>query len=123
MNRNNMTVLLIVFLGISFLGWKKYEQYLRKQFTVESIIVDPVKTTQIEKNRSELEDLAELRLHTEIPIALDESIIDLNSAKQIIENRSSDIFVIKPMIIGSLSECLAIINLGKENNIKSVKRL
>mgnify|MGYP001262605302 FL=1 len=59
MNRNNTTILLIVFLAISFLGWKKYEQYLRKKFSVESIIVDPVKTTQIEKKRSELEELAE----------------------------------------------------------------
>lgn len=70
--------------------------------------------------KEELEDLAELRLHTEIPIALDESLTDINSAREIIESQSADIFVIKPMITGNINECLEIINLGNKHNIKSV---
>jgi len=70
--------------------------------------------------KEKLEDLAELRLHTEIPIALDESLTDINSAREIIEYQSADIFVIKPMITGNINECLEIINLGNKHNIKSV---
>lgn len=70
--------------------------------------------------KSELEDLSELRMHTEIPIAVDESLTNLNSAEELIENQSADVFVIKPMITGSFIECIEIVNLGRENDIESV---
>ena len=70
--------------------------------------------------KNELEDLSELRMHTEIPIAVDESLTDLNSAIEIIENQSADIFIIKPMVSGSLKETIKIIELGKANGIESV---
>lgn len=70
--------------------------------------------------KNELEDLSELRMHTEILIAVDESLTDLDSAIKIIENQSADIFVIKPMVSGSFKESLKIIELGKANGIESV---
>lgn len=68
----------------------------------------------------ELEDMAELRLHTDIPIAVDESLINLESAKKIIDYQSADIFVIKPMLVGSYESCLEIIKIGNENQISTV---
>tara|TARA_B100001029_G_C15062459_1_gene459756 strand:- start:20 stop:1063 length:1044 start_codon:yes stop_codon:yes gene_type:complete len=70
--------------------------------------------------QEDLEDLAELRLHTEIPIALDESLTNLESAKKIIDHQAADIFVLKPMLIGSFETSLDIIKFGNENNIDTV---
>ncbi len=68
----------------------------------------------------ELEDLAELSYHTEIPIAVDESLTDYSSAEKIIENQATDVFVIKPMISGGFTESKKIIYLAKEENIRIV---
>ena len=69
---------------------------------------------------NELEDLAELRLHTKIKIAVDESLIDTNSAYKLIENQSADIFVIKPMVIGSYSDINKIIEIATNDNVECV---
>ncbi|SVC74980.1 uncharacterized protein METZ01_LOCUS327834, partial [marine metagenome] len=61
----------------------------------------------------ELVDLAELSYHTEIPIAVDESLTDFNSAEKIIENQATDVFVIKPMVSGGFTDCKKIIDLAK----------
>ena len=45
-----------------------------------------------------LSDLSELRQHTEIPIAVDESISDYESAIYIIEESAADVLIIKPTI-------------------------
>ena len=68
----------------------------------------------------ELVDLAELSYHTEIPIAVDESLTDYSSAEKIIENQATDVFVIKPMVSGGFTESKKIINLAKEENIRIV---
>ena len=62
-----------------------------------------------------LEDLSELRLHTNIPIAVDESLFDIESAKKIIDIQAADIFIIKPMIIGDYTAVNRIINLANKN--------
>ena len=41
-----------------------------------------------------LEDMSELRYHTEIPIAVDESLTDFHSAEKVIEMQSADVFVL-----------------------------
>ena len=66
------------------------------------------------------EDLSELRFHTKIPIALDESIDSLEAAEQAIELQSADIFIIKPMRIGSYQIIKKIISLANKNNIQCV---
>ena len=68
----------------------------------------------------ELVDLAELSYHTKIPIALDESLTDYNSAEKIIENQAANVFIIKPMVSGGFTECKKIINLAREENIRIV---
>ncbi len=70
--------------------------------------------------KGELEDLAELRNHTSIPIAVDESLSDFESAEKIIQKQSADVFVIKPMVTGSFSACKSIVDLVKSENKRSI---
>ena len=42
--------------------------------------------------------MQELSLHTEIPIAVDEIITDIDSVHRILEYQCADVFVLKPMI-------------------------
>ena len=67
-----------------------------------------------------LEDLEELTYHTEIPIAVDESLTDYNSAEKIIDEQAAQVFVIKPMVSGGFSECKKIIHLAQAENIRTV---
>ena len=67
-----------------------------------------------------LEDLAELTYHTEIPIAIDESLTDFQSAEKIIEEQAAHVFVIKPMVSGGFTECKNIINLARTEGIRTV---
>tara|TARA_Y100000590_G_scaffold31288_1_gene34631 strand:- start:16491 stop:17516 length:1026 start_codon:yes stop_codon:yes gene_type:complete len=68
----------------------------------------------------ELVDLAELRYHTNIPIAIDESLTDCHSAEENIKQQTADIFVIKPMISGGFVETRKIVKLAKQENIRVV---
>ena len=68
----------------------------------------------------ELVDLAELRYHTNIPIAIDESLTDFDSAEKNIEQQTADVFVIKPMISGGFVESKKIVELARQENIRVV---
>ena len=68
----------------------------------------------------ELVDLAELSYHTNIPIAVDESLTDYNSAEKIIEEQAANVFIIKPMVTGGFKESKKIIKLAREENIRTV---
>ena len=84
---------------------------------MEKFSIDYIEQPLPEDN---LEDLAELRFHTTIPIAVDESLTDYTSAKKLIAMQAADVFIIKPMISGGFSECRKIIELAKSENIRSV---
>jgi len=51
---------LILFIAISFIGWKQYANNMRKQFTVKPVTINPDKTAQLEKTKAELEELADI---------------------------------------------------------------
>ena len=70
--------------------------------------------------KHELEDLAELRNHTTIPIAVDESLTNMSSAAKIIEAQAADIFIIKPTISGGFNTCKEIVDLSSSNKIKTI---
>ena len=70
----------------------------------------------IDKNN--LEDLSELRFHTDIPIALDESVRDIDSVYKIIENQSADVLVIKPMISGGFRQTKKIIDIARKEGLR-----
>ena len=71
-----------------------------------------------------IEDMQELSLHTEIPIAVDEMVTDIDSVHRILEYQCADVFVLKPMTIGSINDLKAMIDLisneSKRYNISSL---
>ena len=70
--------------------------------------------------KDQLEDLEELRYHSDIPIALDESITDIDSINKILDTNAADIFILKPQSIGSFQKLNQAIELIKNNNKKAV---
>jgi o-succinylbenzoate synthase len=68
----------------------------------------------------ELEDLSELRNHTSIPIAVDESLTDFHSAEKIIDAQAADIFIIKPTVSGGFNKCKEIVDLATSEKIGTV---
>ncbi|MBC8214410.1 MAG: o-succinylbenzoate synthase [Candidatus Marinimicrobia bacterium] len=70
--------------------------------------------------RKDLDGLAELRQQTDIQIAVDESLTTLNSAQNIIDKNSADVFVIKPMVSGGFRESQKIIDIAKQHKIRTV---
>ena len=71
-----------------------------------------------------VEDMYELGLHTDIPIAIDESITDIDSLNKMIDNQCADVFILKPMVIGGISKLKDMIELirlsSKRFNISSL---
>jgi len=78
------------------------------QFNIEYI------EQPIEKNN--FEDLLELSFHSDIPIALDESIDSIESINHALAINCGDIFIIKPQSIGSFSEIKKAVQLVKSAN-------
>tara|TARA_Y100001970_G_scaffold292962_1_gene436863 strand:- start:3784 stop:4818 length:1035 start_codon:yes stop_codon:yes gene_type:complete len=68
--------------------------------------------------RDNLEDMYELSLHTDIPIAVDESINDIESINKVLDNQCADIFILKPMAIGGISKLYDMIELIKSSSKK-----
>ena len=66
---------------------------------------------------NDVDDLKELQFHTDIPIALDESITCLEAAKKIIDMEVAQVFVIKPMVSGGFIESNKLIEVARSNNI------
>lgn len=71
-------------------------------------------------SKNQLEDLEELRYHSNIPIALDESISDIDSINIVLENNAADILILKPQSIGSFKKLNQAIKLIKSNNKKVI---
>ena len=70
--------------------------------------------------KEQILELSELHSFSKIPIAVDESIVNLDSAYKIIENNCADIFIVKPMISGGFINSKKIVELATKNNIKSI---
>ena len=70
------------------------------------------------------EDMYELSLHTDIPLAVDELITDISSVHKVLDNQCADVFILKPMLIGGILELKEIIELvqssSKRYNISSL---
>tara|TARA_B100000700_G_scaffold181335_1_gene200037 strand:- start:36 stop:1085 length:1050 start_codon:yes stop_codon:yes gene_type:complete len=67
--------------------------------------------------RTNLDDLIELRFHSSIPIALDESINGIESLNNALDINCGDVFVIKPQLFGSFSnikKAIQLINSAKK---------
>ena len=68
----------------------------------------------IDKNN--LLDIEELRYHSDIPIALDESVIDLASIEKILDQNAADIFILKPQSLGNYKNINKAIELVRQSN-------
>jgi len=68
----------------------------------------------IEKNN--FEDLLELSFHSDIPIALDESINNMESINHALAINCGDVFIIKPQSMGSFFEITKAVQLVKNAN-------
>ena len=64
--------------------------------------------------KDKFEDLAELRFHSKIPIALDESVSDLDTINDILYHNIADIIIIKPQSIGGFDKIKKAITLIRE---------
>ena len=67
-----------------------------------------------------LMEIVELKRHASIPIALDESLTSLASARQIIERNAADVLIIKPMVTGGFSEVHHIVSLAERHHLRCV---
>lgn len=74
----------------------------------------------VEQPVSRTEDLIRLAEQTDVQIAADESIININSAKNLIKNSSIKYFVVKPTLLGGIKNTLELIKLADENNKKII---
>ena len=70
--------------------------------------------------KNELEDLEELRYHSNIPIALDESVTNIESINKILDKNAADIFILKPQSIGCFKKLNQAIKLIQSNAKQAV---
>jgi o-succinylbenzoate synthase len=74
----------------------------------------------VEQPVNSIEDFFELKKHSPVKIAADESIRNLVSAKAFINKQVVDVIIIKPMLVGGLIPALEMIEMAEENNITPV---
>ncbi len=67
-----------------------------------------------------IEDTSELRLHSDIPIALDETASSFESIQKIVNYNAADAVIIKPMQCGFFSEIFSIKRLLDDSGIKII---
>jgi o-succinylbenzoate synthase len=71
-------------------------------------------------SRNDLEGMRALRQTVSIPIAADEMLSDLASARRILEAGAADIFIIKPQLSGGLYNAQRMLQLASEHGLRSV---
>lgn len=95
-------------------GWdvQKTRKYLPKldQYNIE-YVEQPVQL---------LHDFLHIKGYSSIPLAADESLMSFLAAMNIIENELAQVFIIKPAVLGGVTEALRIISLAEANGIKPV---
>lgn len=72
----------------------------------------------IEQPVNSLDEFIKLKERTEIPIAVDESLNNIETAVSFINNKAADVFIIKPITLGGIIPSVKILTLAENNNIK-----
>ena len=67
-----------------------------------------------------MEDLYELRTCTNIPVAVDESLIDYESAEKLISESAADVFVVKPTLLGGYDDMKKMVDLCDKEGIRLI---
>ncbi len=70
--------------------------------------------------RDDLEGMRMLRQSVSVPIAADEALSDLASAKRVLEAEAADIFIIKPQLSGGLYNAQRMLRLADEHGLQCV---
>lgn len=68
----------------------------------------------------QVDQLAELRKESPVRIAADESIRDLESAREVLDKEAADLIILKPMLIGHYKDILAIKREAEKHDIKTI---
>ena len=71
-------------------------------------------------NRLNINDFYDLRMASDIPIAIDESLTDYESVVNIINEGAADVLVVKPTITGGFKDIKKILDLSKNEDIRLV---
>lgn len=68
----------------------------------------------------DLSGMARLRSISPIPLAVDEALTGLSSARSILQTRAADVLVLKPQLVGGLLTCRQIVQEASQRNVTSV---
>ena len=71
-------------------------------------------------NNPDLDDYAELKLHTNIPIAIDEHANRIEEIQNIIDVEAADVIIIKPTLVGGFYESGNIINMVRDAKLRVI---
>ena len=84
--------------------------------------LEPYNIDNIEQplDRKNIDDSHDLRMSVNIPIALDESVTSYESVKNIIQEGTADVIVIKPMLTGSFKEIGKIIDYCQSEGVRTI---
>ena len=66
--------------------------------------------------KDSFDDMYELGLHTDIPLAIDEMITGIETLEKALEYQCADVFILKPMLIGGISTCKEMIEMIKSES-------
>jgi o-succinylbenzoate synthase len=68
----------------------------------------------------DLDAMVRLRRFSPIPIAADEALVSLASARRVLEAGAADVFILKPQLIGGLQACQQIVREADQRSIACV---
>ena len=74
----------------------------------------------IEQPTIKLDDLYELRMISDIPIAVDESLTDYQSLENILNKGAADVLIIKPTLMGGVEDIKKIIESGNKEGLRTI---
>lgn len=74
----------------------------------------------VEQPVATIDGLATLRQRVDIPIAADESSIPLEAAHRVVDEHAADVLVLKPAVLGTWIEIIALVEAARSTNIEVV---
>jgi o-succinylbenzoate synthase len=67
-----------------------------------------------------IESMARVRRQTGVPLAADEAVLDLASARRLLDEKAADILVLKPQVLGGLHTARAVAEMARERGARVV---
>lgn len=92
----------------------------KKNTIIRSNKLELLPVEYIEQPVNNINDLVKISFESPIPIAVDESVRNLNDAEILINNSNIKFFVIKPMLFGGISNLIELTNLVEGRDIQLI---